>query len=218
MDKICISVLAFAAMALATGQVNDKFIYNNTEYSVSAIEYPETFFDIYSFGIKPKMFSTANYRGYKATFAINNSKLVLDKLHTNNGNKIENEAPLINNKLPKISNPKGLVEEYKNSWREFIYEDIDLIIHYTGSIIITKDFIRGRYVHMGFQSPVNYNVVIQLTFNDGQLVSSNDLSSVAASIREDKIELAEKNISKEQWINDCFNISYLKKAKELIKK
>jgi hypothetical protein len=38
-----------------TAQVNDTFIYNNTEYSISVIEYPETFFDIHSFSIKPTL-------------------------------------------------------------------------------------------------------------------------------------------------------------------
>jgi len=202
-----------------TAQVNDRFRYNNVEYSLSAIEFPKKFINIYSLGIKPKMFSTANYRGYEATFAINNNNLVLDKLYTNNGNKVKNKAPLINNKLPKISIPEDLVEIYKNSYKTFTYEDLGLIIQYTGSIIITKDFIVDRYIHMGFQSPINYNVVIQLTFNNGQFVSSNDLSSIAKSIREDKIKSAEQDIKKmnlTQWIEDCFDISYLKKAEGLV--
>lgn len=29
-----------------SGQVNDKFVFNNIEYSISAIEFPEAFIDI----------------------------------------------------------------------------------------------------------------------------------------------------------------------------
>lgn len=200
-----------------SGQINDKLIYNDAEYNISAIEFPEAFIDIYSLGIKPKMNSTACWRGYVATYTINNSKLVLDKLYTNNGNNIENEPPLINNKLPNIIIKEGLIDEYKNS-RDFVYENIDLPINYTGSIIITNELIMERYVHMGFQSPTSYKVVIQLIFNEGQLVSSNDLSSIATSIRKNNIELAERKINKMdliQWIKDSFNISFFNKAKEL---
>ena len=35
-----------------SGQINDGFIYNALEYAISAIEFPETFFDIYSLGTK----------------------------------------------------------------------------------------------------------------------------------------------------------------------
>jgi len=97
--------------------------------------------DIYSLGIKPIEFSTACWRGFVATYAINRGRLVLKKLYTNNGNEIKNEAPLINNKSPEISVPKGLVGEYKDTWKEFTYKNINLLIPYTGSILITKDFI-----------------------------------------------------------------------------
>jgi len=204
-----------------SGQVDDKFIFNKSEYSVSAIEFPENFLDIYSLGIKPIEFDTGCWRGYVATFAINKENLVLKKLYTNNGNDIKNEIIEINKKLPKINIPKGLCDEYKNTWKEYTYNNINLNILYTGSIIITKGFIWDRYVHMGFQSPISFEVVIQLTFNKGKLSNINDLSETAKKIREKEIEMPENYNNFEdmiKWINNCFDVSYSKKAGELLKK
>jgi hypothetical protein len=167
-------------------------------------------------------FSTACWRGYIATYAIYRDNLILKKLYTNNGNELKNEPPLINNKLPEISVPKGLVDEYKNSYKEFKYNNINLVIPYTGSILITKDFIWNRYVHMGFQSPFSYNFLTQLTFKDGKLIADKDLSEIAKVIREKELKIPEENDDENyvsnmlNWINDCFDISFDKKAKELM--
>jgi hypothetical protein len=199
-----------------TAQIHDKFVYKKSEYYITAIEFPETFIDINSLlSFIPRSFSTACWRGYVATFALHKDKLVLKKLYTNNGNEINKEIPKINNKSPEISIRKGLIAELKETLRDFTYKNINLKIKYNGSIIITKDFIQERYVHMGFQSPLSYDKVIQLTFNNGQLITAKDFSEITKSIREEKIKLPEKVSDEEsilQWINDCFDLSYSKKS------
>jgi len=199
-----------------TAQMKDKFIFHRGEYSVSAIEFPENFINIYSLGFNPKELHTACYRGYIAAFSIYRNKLALKNLHTNNGNDIENKPPLINNKSAEIGNTNNYIEEYKNSYREFTYKNINLIIPYTGSILITKDFIRERYIHMGFQSPLSYTVVIQLTFDNGNLTLAKDFSDIAKSVREKKLKIDKKYDNIFNWIDDCFDISYSSKAKVLI--
>jgi hypothetical protein len=204
-----------------TAQMNDKFIFHRKGYALSAIEFPDKFLDIYSLGFKPTEFSTACWRGYIAAFSIYKKNLVLKDLYTNNGNDLKNEAPKLNNKLPEISiNENWVNEEIKTKRREFTYSDINLIIPYTGSILITRDFIRGLYVHMGFQSPFKYKTVIQLTFDNGKFKSSKNISKIAKLIRENKFKVSERNydddeISTLKWINDCFDLSYDIKAKEL---
>jgi hypothetical protein len=153
-----------------SGQIDDTFQYNNVEYNLSAIEFPERFIDIYAFGIEPIEFHTACWRGFVATFTINSKKLlILNRLYTNNGSDKTNKAPLINGKLPKISTPEGLIEEYAD-FREYYYDDLDYAIPYTGSLIITKDLIENMYVHMGFQSPISYKNVLHLVFDNGQFI------------------------------------------------
>jgi hypothetical protein len=71
---------------------------------------------------------------------------------------------------------------------------------------------------MGFQSPISYNVVILFTFKNGKLIETKDLSNIAASVRNGNIKLTKDNIKEMnliQWIDDCFDISFFKKAKGL---
>jgi hypothetical protein len=200
-----------------SSQIDDKFLYKGSEYSISAIEFPERFLDIYSLGIKPKEFHTACYRGYIATFAINSENLfVLKQLYTNNGNDKNNKPPVINGKEVKISTPEYLEKDYKN-YREYVYSDIDLIINYSGSIIIAKDIIRSRYINMGFQYPISYKKVLLLTFDNGKLIKHKSLSKIASLIRSGKIELPQKESDVIHWIDDCFDVSFFKKAQGLIK-
>jgi hypothetical protein len=105
-----------------SGQVNDKFVFIKKKFCLSAIEFPDGFLDIYLLGIKPIEFHTACWRGYIATFGINKERnLVLKELYTNNGNKKEDEPPLINGKLPKILKENSLVKEFSD-YREYKYK------------------------------------------------------------------------------------------------
>ncbi|MCL2063415.1 MAG: hypothetical protein FWG98_03450 [Candidatus Cloacimonetes bacterium] len=202
-----------------TAQSPDIFLLNRVKHELSAIENINSFLDIYSLGFEPEAVTTACWRGYIATYSIYRNRLVLKKLETNNGNKKDFIPPLLNSKEPIVICPYGDNEEY-NSWKDYIYNNVNLFINYTGSILITKDFIWKFYVHMGFQNPISYNIVKELTFEEGYLLATNDLSDIASLLRKDKIinaknEMKERNLLK--WIYECFDISYENKA-ELFKK
>ena len=201
-----------------SGQMKDIFIYKDEEYSISAIEFPKLFLDVNKLRIEPIEFHTACWRGYIATFAVSErNQLVLHHLYTNNGNKRNSKASLINNKLPKVTIPQNLSKSFEN-YKEYHYNNIDFSINYSGSIIITNDFISEKYVHMGFQSPFSYEILIQLTFKDGKLIASRNLSDIAKLIREKEIKPPERNNDENHisnmlnWINDCFDISFAKKV------
>jgi hypothetical protein len=195
-------------------QVDDKFVFRRGEYGVAAIEFPENFINISSLlGFYPTSFDSACWRGYIATYSVYKKYLVLKDLYTNNGNDLKNEAQKLNNKLPKISSNGG--------WgRELIYENINLIIPYTGSVLISKDFIWEEFVNPGCQFNCNYKVVIQLSFNNGKYIMSKDLSDIVKQLREknndDKNYISNmlKSINSE-WINNLFDISYSTRVEEL---
>ena len=65
-----------------TAQINDRFRYRNGNYSLAGISKGELF-DISVFDLSPTMASTACWRGYRAVFAISQSRLVLDSLSVN---------------------------------------------------------------------------------------------------------------------------------------
>jgi hypothetical protein len=133
------------------------------------------------------------------------------------------------NKSPEISVTKDFFKDLFDEWedarikfRKLTDKNINLPILYTGSILITKNFIRDRYVHMGFQSPFSYETVIQLTFKDGKLVSSKNISDIAKSIRKKKINLNKRPTNSNDyesmlnWVDGCFDLSFEKKVNGLL--
>ena len=191
-----------------TAQINDTFRYHNELYDIAAIQFPEDFFDIERLAITPEATNTACWRGYVAGFSLQQNKLVLHTLDTNNSNGKATPVA-INDIMPEIVKPDGLVDDYKQ-FRKWYYRDINLVIPYSGSILITNEFIEERYVHMGFQSPLSYHQVIELTFTGGSFVKENDLSQTAAMLREtQQLESREEQLARlPVWICECFDLSY----------
>ena len=62
------------------------------------------------------------------------------------------------------------------------YKNINVSTLFTGQIRLAKDFIREFYVHMGFQKPSAFKTVIDLKFENGQIVEINDKSKEVAEI------------------------------------
>jgi len=167
-------VLEGGGSLYATGQVSDRLIYKGKEYRIMP------FLDIEELGLHPGEYSTACYRGYVATFELDGNNLVLKDLITNNwgvgGGRPSKSAPKINGVTPKMIDPiknKGDLE----------YKNINLPIKYTGAVNLKDGFIQERYVHDGFQSPISYKTVIELTFENGILKSEKDRSQEMATIR-----------------------------------
>jgi hypothetical protein len=171
-------------------QISDKFIFNNKEYELSAIEFPQNFLDFSQFKLEPMELNTACWRGFISTFAVINNKLMLDEIYTNNGNKKEFIIPEINGKKPKIEIPDNLVESYAD-YKILNYTNIKYVMNYTGAIIIASKFIDKYYVHMGFKSPINFKNIIKLKFINGDLTDVNDLSKIGAKISKNRKRLSE---------------------------
>lgn len=202
-----------------TGQANDLFFYDGKNYCLSAIQRPQQFFDIEKIGLTPEAENTACWRGYIATFSIHNSRLCLKNLDTNNGNGRMASTVKIGDTVPQIEIPKRLAKGYEN-WQNWQYANIHLDIFYSGSLLITDDFIAERYIHMGFQSPLSYRNVIELTFANGQFVSATDLSENVEKLRQNcVVETRDEQIAcLPLWINECFDLSYEMKWRDSSKK
>ena len=198
---------------LMTGQINDKFNYKGTNYDISAIEFPKKFFEISTLGLAPSPCNTACWRGFKADFAINDNKhLVLVHLSTNKGSLEKSAVPKINGKAP--------ISRTDSFGFSLHYKDVNLPLPYSGGVLITNGFIRERYIHMGFQSPLSYKLVIELKFENGLFVSETDLSEKIQSQREKTRDLTEeeklRNLPK--WIDKQFDLSYNKLYQSTLEK
>ncbi len=161
-----------------TAQIHDWFIYRDKKYHTASIG-----LNLETFGLTPTMSFTACRRGYIAEFGLKNGRLVLMALAVNNDMKPNKEIPSVNGIAPRIIGQGAMVSDFKG-FMDFEYNDINLPINFTGSILITDKFLKERYVHMGYQDPKSYRVVIELKFKDGLLKSTRDLSRKMARERE----------------------------------
>jgi len=199
-----------------TAQADDRIFYNDYEYRISAVQYPQALFDIKSLGISPIWESTACYRGYEATFSVLEGSLVLKSLDTNNGNNGSAKPVVINGFLPDVINPNSVNEDFID-FRLWRYRDINLPIPYTGSILISDNFIDDRYVHGGHQSVINHDTVIKLKVVDGSLIEEKDISDYIAYLRKrvddlpyDKnnyLQYHERRRKLHERVEDCLDLS-----------
>ena len=182
-----------------TGQINDEFLYQEEAYAIAGIDGSELF-DPEEVQMQTIPASTACWRGFQAFYMIKDDKLVLHHL-----NYSAKEPVTINNKKPI----KG----------EFMFKyqipELDLLIDFTGTILIAKDFIQEMYVHMGFQRPTTYRTVLELRFNNGVLAEVKDLSDEMARRRErnpDEGAQPKSPYDKDvkSWIEETFSLDYKK--------
>lgn len=160
-----------------TAQAGDGFVHNGKEYTIDP-----GILHIDTLGLSPEGVNSACWRGCVMWFRLDGNKLLLKDVFTNNGNRKDGPIPHINGIKPIIIKPEGLMEEYRH-FRELKYKDVDLPLSYTGTILLKADFIEERYVHIGFQSPLSYETVIELTFEKGILKCEKDISCEMAEGR-----------------------------------
>lgn len=182
-----------------TGQIPDTLIYKKKSYSIVGLK-GEGLPSPFDFDLKPVSPHTANWRGFVMTYIIVDEHLNLNKMNVT-VKDLNRKPPIINDVKP-IVKKEGLIH--------LIYERLKLKTNYSGKILIAKDFIDSMYVHMGFQSPVSFETVIELTFNKGDLESTSDLSDIMKSYRKQKISdgKLERYGDIPAWIARTFSLDY----------
>jgi len=182
-----------------TGQIPDKLILKKNLYSIVGLKgvgLPSPF----DFDLKPVSPHTANWRGFIMTFIIVEEHLNLHEMKVT-VKEIKGNLPLINDVKPKIEK-KGLIH--------LTYEKLKLRTHFTGKMLAAKDFIHSKYVHMGFQSPLSFETVLELEFKEGALLKVGDLSSKMKIWRETEISDGKQKSYHDiqAWIARTFSLDY----------
>jgi len=182
-----------------TGQVPDTIIYKNSSYSLIGVK-GEGIPTPLDYDLWPVSPNTANWRGFILTFIIVENHLNLHEMNVT-VKETKGKPPVINNVKPKVKK-EGLIH--------LTYENMKLKTQFTGKILIAKDFIDSMYVHMGFQSPLSFETVIELTFNEGKLESISDLSKLMRDYRKQKISdgKLEPTGDIQAWIARTFSLDY----------
>ena len=182
-----------------TGQIPDHVIYNDERYDLVGVK-GEGLYEPFDFGLNPVSPHTANWRGFVSCYEVSDKILVLKDfdVHVRNSD----------NKFPEINGIRATIQV--EGMVHLKYENLKLKTIYTGKILIARDFIDSMYVHMGFQSPLSFNEVIELEFSKGDLISEKDLSKKMKTLRKSKKLDGKLNIDEDisKWINKTFSLDY----------
>ncbi len=170
-----------------TAQINDSYYYEGEKYSPVAIEGGKLF-NPQEHGFTTFAWCTACRRGYVNYYEITDEGLFLKRL------LVAGNVPEEFEGVKAV--PEGCsLEEYEKmkkigtaGWEDgffgpFIYDGLDLMIDFTGRMVMGKDFIKDYYIHMGFQRAWAYKDLKEFVFEKGKLKKVIDHSDIAAKIR-----------------------------------
>lgn len=203
-----------------TGQINDIFKHKRNKYNLVALSEPIGF-EPKEYGLEPHASCTACWRGYWCEYDIRDDGLYLDKLFLHNE---EDKYPVFNGitavapgfeELECIdgsSNKRGKRKFTKNMGH-WTYDNVNLLIPYTGKILLGDKFLQEYYIHMGYQQAFAYETLVEFVFDNGKLVETIDHSNTVKKMREsmDLEELVDRN-DLNKFVNDSFSLDYKTKA------
>jgi hypothetical protein len=186
-----------------TAQIPDTLIYNGDRYRIIGLKgagLPTPA----DFEMETFMMSTACYRGYYAQYSIQEDQLVLSEitLRAREGNY----KPI-----------QGIEPETAEYGTAGCYSNLHVPVHFSGGLLLGKDFIDAMYVHMGFQKPTSFEVVIELLVEDGHISRIIDHSEKIAAMREDILkprpkpgfdDPTQQSKQIENWIAWTFSLDY----------
>lgn len=153
-----------------TGQIGDSVLFEGNRHEIAAIE-GKGLFDPHQYEMATYSTCTACWRGFVVEYLCTNTQLLLKRLDINTRNPI-----ILNGVSP---GPGGHYCHYS-------YDDVNLPVPFTGKLLIAKDFIHSRYVHMGFQAPESYECVKELQIENGLVVGITDKPEEMRDRREDR--------------------------------
>ena len=156
-----------------TAQVPDTYVYEGKKYSLIAMSKRPRFNPL-KYGIEPQYTCTACWAGYAEDYNIVDSKLFLQRLWISESGS---GYPDVNGVKVKELEKPGIFG--------YVYEDVNLLVKYTGKIVIGNSFIDEYYKHMGLQRAWAYKKVLELIFEKGRLVEVIDHSETVQKIREE---------------------------------
>jgi hypothetical protein len=162
-----------------TAQIPDTFLYKGEQYSLVALD-GEKLITPQDYGMNPRMLHTACYRGFYSNYEINNDGLFLKEMTIG---EVDGGWKPIQGIMPTPDKYIQGIMPTPDKYNKFSYKDLNLLTPFTGRIQLGKNFIRDFYVHGSYQKAIGFQTLLELTFAEGKLVSTQDLSSENAQKR-----------------------------------
>lgn len=184
-----------------TGQIPDEVLYQNKVYSIVGIK-GEGFPDPLDYGFLPRSPHTANWRGYQMWYEIDTDQLSLQQMDVYVEKTKEKPA--------RINDVKPVSKKWGGGIIHLSYQNLKYKTEFTGNLLVGSDFIDSMYVHMGFQSPISFESVIEFRVNKGDVVSIRDISKLIKDYRkknksDGKLKPTGNTM---EWISRTFSLDY----------
>ena len=158
-----------------TAQIRDVCRYRDVDHAVVDAS-DGWLFDPCELGLDPVGSCTACHRGYVATFAVRDGRLVVDDLDVNlygpEGRRVV--GPAVHGVRP-TGGRSGLFDHR--------YRRLGHRLHYTGGLLVAAEIVRERNAHTRDYRPWEYRTAFELTFDAGRLVGEADRSAEVAAVR-----------------------------------
>lgn len=167
-----------------SAQIQDTVEFEGTDYLL--VNYRgEVPFAPDSLGLEVTGTSSICWRGFACSYRIEDNTLKLVTLEASVGRY---EGPkFVKLDLPVINGAQGQRPQGKDQVFNAKYEQLNLLLPYTGTLVLADKFDDSLGEHTGLEPAWMYRDVLELTFKEGTLVELNNLSDEMNLIRSQKI-------------------------------
>lgn len=157
-----------------TAQVPDTLEVDDVRYSLVGIA-GTGLFDPNDHGAEPRMMHTGCWRGFVCHYVVRGAELHLGSLDLGAGSTIDGAQVAPGTPwLGSTAEVAGGTASYRFASR---------LVRFTGTLLGGDRFVRATYVHMGFQSPWQYERVAELAVEAGRVTARRDRSAEMADLR-----------------------------------
>ena len=184
-----------------TAQAHDRMQWRGGDYLLVGVD-GDTLFDPLEHGLDPAPTTTANWRGWVARYEIRDEALLLaEPTDVGHARGPDGSLPTLRGVEPVRDDERG----------PFRYERLDWPLTFSGRLIVARGFIQSLYRHMGFHPAWKFEESWELTFEDGRLTKSEELSDEMQRTRKD-IEAGKlddpDDTSRAGWIERTFTLAF----------
>lgn len=152
-----------------TAQVGDEIEFERETYDLA--DHHHSLFEPAQYGIFAIFMGTHSYRGYNCRYVIKDGALRLRRLYLGLSEAGRNRE--LGGVLPTHDPLQGC----------YVYDGLDLVVPFSGRLLISRDFISELHFHAPFQNAWKHRVAIEIVLEGGRVVSTTDCSELIRRIR-----------------------------------
>lgn len=187
-----------------TGQAHDLVVFDGKGRTLVGAS-GTGLFEPSAFGVKAVPWVTALWRGYRATYAVQSDRLILQRLVIGVGADSSDGALRSTTLFGR--------ELRRSSCGPVALDDLAQPVDFSGGLLVGHELIQGVGIPTGYHPAWRWRNVHELLFEQGLLKAACDRSPQAAeararlSLRRDEPG-ATRGADLDAWIRKCFSLDY----------